>query len=716
VENQTTVTCFLVKVASRCNLNCDYCYMYHHADQSWKKMPAFLSRENEELLANRIAEYTRNNNLERILIVYHGGEPLLAGIETIERITSGIRKTLPAFTKADFSLQTNGTLLTEVIVKEFERLDITVSLSIDGPESASKHRLNHAGKPSFFETEAALKILEKYPKIFGGVISVIDVNNDPESLLEYFNGFEIPSLDFLLPDANYNKLPPGRNIDETIYKEWLIKCFDFWFDRYPHLAIRFFDAILDSLVGLPSKTDALGFGDVSLLTIETDGTFHDLDVLKVAFDGATSLNMSLRDHSVEDAINSLAIQQHRSLLRKKSLCEKCQNCEVVEMCAGGPIPHRYSDAGFENPSIYCEELLGLILHAKKRLTEQIGLEVANSQLENKVEFTEEDLIVFENSSKSYQMLEEMMYSFGSVQIEFFCQALKFVKAQRPDLTKNIESLLLIREEKLKLLSIQPSVYSWTTVMNSAVEDQSIFSIDGDKLQTDYDYVLRLEEVIKDVDDIQRINRNDYWLRAPFGEKVLYEDAITTEQAQPILDKAYNLINAWDENLFREITLVAPEIQFIKDSTAHPDKIVSFSDNSVPGALYVTVKLGENFITPEDLADSILHEYRHQKLYLLQRLSDVVLMDVPLVKSPWREELRPPSGLYHAIYVFTFLRKFWHFLESHLETNLQPRAAKEVSIISGRIDQGLETLKDTKLSKVGTSLIDVLVNNTLIHSV
>ena len=30
---------FLLKVHSRCNLACDYCYVYQHADQSWRTRP-----------------------------------------------------------------------------------------------------------------------------------------------------------------------------------------------------------------------------------------------------------------------------------------------------------------------------------------------------------------------------------------------------------------------------------------------------------------------------------------------------------------------------------------------------------------------------------------------------------------------------------------------------------------------------------------------------
>src|ERR1700746_395212 len=36
---------FIVKVHSRCDLSCDYCYMYEMADQSWRDQPRAMSAE-----------------------------------------------------------------------------------------------------------------------------------------------------------------------------------------------------------------------------------------------------------------------------------------------------------------------------------------------------------------------------------------------------------------------------------------------------------------------------------------------------------------------------------------------------------------------------------------------------------------------------------------------------------------------------------------------
>ncbi len=35
----------LIKIASRCNINCSYCYVYNLGDASWARMPKLISDE-----------------------------------------------------------------------------------------------------------------------------------------------------------------------------------------------------------------------------------------------------------------------------------------------------------------------------------------------------------------------------------------------------------------------------------------------------------------------------------------------------------------------------------------------------------------------------------------------------------------------------------------------------------------------------------------------
>ena len=63
------ITSFLVKLASRCNLDCDYCYVYHHADQAWRAMPRLLSGENRAAFAERLAKYVQREGIKRCVVI-----------------------------------------------------------------------------------------------------------------------------------------------------------------------------------------------------------------------------------------------------------------------------------------------------------------------------------------------------------------------------------------------------------------------------------------------------------------------------------------------------------------------------------------------------------------------------------------------------------------------------------------------------------------------
>ena len=57
----------VVKVASRCNLNCTYCYVYNMGDESYKKQPKFMSEDVIQSLFLRIKNHWEKNKLERFL-------------------------------------------------------------------------------------------------------------------------------------------------------------------------------------------------------------------------------------------------------------------------------------------------------------------------------------------------------------------------------------------------------------------------------------------------------------------------------------------------------------------------------------------------------------------------------------------------------------------------------------------------------------------------
>jgi uncharacterized protein len=715
MHNEPRITCFLIKIASRCNLSCDYCYMYHHADQSWQKQPFVMSLHHRQLLAFRIAEYVEVQNLKEITVVFHGGEPLLAGIEIIAETVNSIRSAVASECNVGFSIQSNGVLLTKRILIELENLNVGVSLSIDGyKEAHDLHRLDYKGNSSFLAVEKSLKLLTNHPSIYSGLIAVIDPAIHPENLLEFFDGFQPPQLDFLLPDANYNCLPVGRDSDPDLYALWLVEAFDVWFDKYPHIPVRTFDAILSGLAGLDANTDSFGFGDVSLLTIETDGSYHDLDVFKITANELTSLGRTLEKDDIQTTIISASqIKHHRKLLTREGLAAKCRECLIVDICGGGSVPHRYGENTFTNPTVYCHEMMTLINHARKRLQHQIDAELENQKIVTQIQAQniDFDVVTFESSETAQPVIQSLLKSWLNDANTDFKIALRWVTTKCSKQVEAIEKIQSSIDESNSRIAIYPSIVMWTSVIKHQIMGSSIYSIDGDLIVPDTNYPAQILQLLTTYDHSDMtsplVHRNDLCLRVPFGKRIVFEDDQTSEYGKTLLQESLQIIESWRPSLAQEINMISPEIQFVRDLTAHPDKVVSFSDNSVPGALYVSIKQGEGFIDAYDLADSLIHEHRHQKLYLLQRLIPIVACDTPLIVSPWREDLRPPSGLFHAIFVFTHLLEFWLYLSQQEKSIIQDKATKQVNIIQSFLSQGFTTLKTTSLTKVGLNLVNRL---------
>ena len=115
----------------------------------------------------------------------------------------------------------------------------------------------------------------------------------------------------------------------------------------------------------------------------------------------------------------------------------------------------------------------------------------------------------------------------------------------------------------------------------------------------------------------------------------------------------------------------------------------------------------SLIDSYDLADSLIHEHRHQKLYLLERQKPTVEPTSLVVPSPWREDPRPPSGLLHAVFVFVELQRFWSYVHDRGPARLSNRAANQLRDTNSRLAQAFLTLENCPLTPTGGELLEVL---------
>jgi uncharacterized protein len=651
-----------------------------------------------EAAAHSIGEYAAASGLERLSVVLHGGEPLLIGADRLVAIASAVRDAAPGHCVVDVSMQTNGTRLTAAALETLSAADIGVSISVDGPPCANDlHRLDRRGRSTADAVEAALRRLRDRPEIFAGTISVIDPRVHARTLFEYLSRWNPPRVDVLLPDANRVTSP----LPAPALADWLVEAFDVWVSEFPHLRIRTFEALLDALVGLESGTDGFGLGDVSLLTVETDGGWHDLDVFKVSFNGRTDLGATVFDTSVEEVLKHPSIAEHRHLLTLEGLSAACRGCSVVSACGGGAVPHRWNGHSFENPSAHCDALLALFTHARQWLGTTTGFAYRREQ----PVLSRKQIRSYSAIAGSRDTLVMLTGSWRAAASIEFGNALAVAAASEPQLAREVDTISARGRHSMAAMAIMPSVVAWSRVMNVHAAGGQVCALDGQPLEPDPMYVLQLRSVDA-IGKVPRVHRDDPWLRIPFRNRVVFVDEAAAGPARCLASDALSLIEDLLPGAAQEIAQLSPEIQFISDPTSDADKIVSFSDNAVPGALYVSPWCAGSLIDRVDLADSILHEHRHQKLYLLQRAVRLVEDDTQLVASPWRDDLRPPSGLLHAAFVFVCLRAFWSRVAS------DPRLASEratnfLAIHEPRLSDAFRTLHGCALTVAGRDLVSAL---------
>ena len=360
----------LIKVASRCNINCTYCYVYNMGDDNWSRMAKFMSKETIDALCTSLKDLVSYQS-KRFSVVLHGGEPFLLGSLKLTYLLSELRKVLSH--DYPISIQTNGVLISREILDICSEYKASVAVSIDGPQNLhDKFRVSHKGEGTFSDVLNGIELLKSHPDtafLNAGFLAVIDPLSNPKEVYDFFKTIAPPSVDFLYKDGNHTRLPLNKSSHTSIeYGAWMAGLLDAYLnDPFP-LQIRVLDDMMKVLLGGVVTKEGLGITDFGIIIIDTDGTVMKNDTLKSSYNGADKFQMSLNIKSGKliEFLNSTEFHQYRDMQRPSN--KKCLNCPELNLCGGGMILHRWSDEnGFNNPSIFCSDQLYLIKEMREKL-------------------------------------------------------------------------------------------------------------------------------------------------------------------------------------------------------------------------------------------------------------------------------------------------------------------------------------------------------------
>ena len=365
----------LIKVASRCNINCSYCYVYHMGDSNWARIAKLVSPETMDNMVSSLKSLIEKQE-RKFSTVLHGGEPLMLGAPALRDFFAKLRTVLS--NSYPISIQTNGTLLSNEILDICSKYRVSIAVSLDGPAKINDRvRLDHQNQSTFDRVINGINLLKANPDaefLYAGLLAVIDPLSDPVEVYEFFKNIKAPSVDFLYRDGNHSSLPQGKqSVDSTEYGKWIVRLLDLYLNDATPIPIRFLDDMLKLLIGGDSTKEGIGLSDFSILIFDTDGAITKNDTLKSSFEGADRFESNWRtgDIPLTNLLESEEYKKYHNL--QKPTSPSCFKCPELKICGGGMTVHRWKDeTGYDNPTIYCADQLFIINHMRKHL-KNIGL-------------------------------------------------------------------------------------------------------------------------------------------------------------------------------------------------------------------------------------------------------------------------------------------------------------------------------------------------------
>jgi uncharacterized protein len=369
---------FVLKVAARCNLNCSYCYVFNKGDDTWRERSRIMSDEVFAATIERIRRHCRASGQRSVGLTFHGGEPCLVGPQRFASWCGLAREILSDTARVRLAVQTNGTLLDDRWVATILAHDVRVSVSMDGPKHLhDAYRVNHRGGGSYDAVVRGLGLLRE-AGIPLRVLSVIQFGEDGLSIHRHFLELGVAAVDYLLPDFTHDTISLIRaRYGPTPCADFLMPILeDWWHNGDLRVRVGLFWHMTELILGGSSRIDALGNRPFQVVFVETDGEIEGLDVLRVCGARLSRTGLNVADHDFAEIAD--ASDLHRaSIFKGIPTPGACHGCRELRTCGGGYLPHRHSRLrGFDNPSVWCEDLLCLF----DRLRELLGVSVAQTAL------------------------------------------------------------------------------------------------------------------------------------------------------------------------------------------------------------------------------------------------------------------------------------------------------------------------------------------------
>ena len=378
---------FIKPVGARCNLRCSYCYYLGKGEVSRPDSNAVMD---DGTLENYIRQHFSVSSGDTTMFTWHGGEPLLAGIDFYKKAVSFQKKYLPPGKSFLNGIQTNGTLITKEWCDFFAKNGFSVGISLDGPEifhNSTRHAYGSADQVCHFARNEENKT-GSFEKVIRGhrllrehginpeILCVINAYNVkyPLVIYDFFKKIGTQYLTFLplvshKPDIDASVRGAKQSVESSeesvpalAFGHFLSAIFDEWVKKdIGVIKIQIFEEALRTAFDQEHSLCIFKEKCGGVPVVERNGDFYSCDHF---VDKSWHLG-NINEQSLTYFLNHPK-QKTFGELKQNSLPQYCIKCEVRNMCNGECPKNRFivSPDGEPGLNYLCEGYKYFFNHCK----------------------------------------------------------------------------------------------------------------------------------------------------------------------------------------------------------------------------------------------------------------------------------------------------------------------------------------------------------------
>jgi uncharacterized protein len=330
---------FAKPVGSSCNLNCSYCY-YLCKKNLYPETGHFLMTD--DLLEEYIVQHINATTETIINFSWHGGEPLLAGIDFYQKVLKFQALHRPEGKTIINGIQTNATLINDEWSSFFAENQFIIGISIDGPEEL--HDINRRTREdiaSWKKVMRGFKLL-KEKHIIAEVLCVVNSENVkyPLVIYDFFRRMGVKFITFIPLVTADNHQPGGvsrNSVPSEEFGHFLSLIFDEWVENdIGDIKIQIFEEAARTAFNQEHTLCIFKVNCGGVPVVEHNGDFFSCD----HFTDKDHLLGNIKNNSLTNFLDSER-QKTFGLAKSVSLPRYCRDCNVRSMCNGECPKNRF---------------------------------------------------------------------------------------------------------------------------------------------------------------------------------------------------------------------------------------------------------------------------------------------------------------------------------------------------------------------------------------